>query len=119
MIRKTFGLSGTQKRFYEEYALANQVDLIELCILDILQCAGGKMTWMMLTEALPFSRSRLRQRALSLEKQGLVLMDMDRIWLSDYAPFLITDILSDLHRKYKEKTGFEPRFEGESTVYNA
>lgn len=119
MIRKTFGLSNAQRRFYEQYALENQVDLIELCILDILQSAGGKMTWIMLQDALPFSRTQLRRTAQALNAQDLVMMDSDRLWLSEYAPFVISDVLIDLHRKYKDMMGTEPRFEGEAGVFYA
>ena len=119
MIKRTFGLSNAQRRFYEQYAHENHVDLIELCILDILQSAGGKLTWIMLQEALPFPRTRLHQTAQRLSMQDLIRRDYDRLWLSDFAPFVIDDVLTDLHAKYKESTGFEPGFDEELKIYNA
>lgn len=104
-MKRQFGFSSEQTKFYEKYAMENQIDLIQLCILDFLDQSGGKATWLVLFEAMPFSRTSLQNTAMVLRDQELVVPEGDLVRLSEYAPFMIDDLLRDLHRSYQTFAG--------------
>lgn len=119
MLKKYFGLGKTQHNFYEEYALNNQLDFVQLCLLDILQSGGGRLTWIMLNDALPFTRRQLDRAAAELASQDLLKLDFDGVEMTDYAPCVVQEILNDLHTQYRAKTGLEPSFDGEDSYFSA
>lgn len=89
--------------FYEEYAKANSLDSLQLCLLDMLyQASGGPMTWIALQKALDCPRSRLLRTVMELADQTLVEYTGDLVRLTFSAPFMIEEVIEDLHSKFDQ-----------------
>lgn len=89
--------------FYEQYARANSLDSLQLCLLDMLyQENGGPMTWIVLQKALDCPRSRLLRTVRDLMEQSLVECTADLVQLTFSAPFMIEEVLEDLHSKFDQ-----------------
>ena len=99
MFKRPDAIALRKQEFYREYAMQNQVDCLQLKLLDLLYDAGGKATWLMVFEQIPEPRHQIEQAAADLEDQELVAADFDRILLTDYAPFVVDEILNDFHEQ--------------------
>lgn len=91
--------------FYEEYARANALDSVQLSLLDLLyQAQGGPMTWIALMNALECPRSRLISTVRELAAQDLVKSNGDLVSLTLSAPYMIEEVMEDLHSKFDQYT---------------
>lgn len=101
MKNKADTFSIYKRKFIEEYAHQNLLDSLQLEILDYLDDAGGKATWFVLYQVFDRPRSLIEEAVRDLEAQDLIAFDFDVVRFSDYAPFVVDDVLTDLHEKFK------------------
>lgn len=88
--------------FYEAYARDNAIDSLQLSLLDLLYQANGPITFIALQHALDCTRTRLIATAAELRAQDLVEYNSDQIRLTLSAPFMIEEVLEDLHTQYDQ-----------------
>lgn len=99
MKNRVPGFCKESEWFYRLYAQENQVDYLQLCLLDLLRMAGGRMTWKHIYLQIPVSAVAIRQTAQELAEQQLVTFSPDCLMLTDLAEFTVDEILDDLHHK--------------------
>ena len=119
MIKRPDALSLRKQDFYKQYARQNQVDCLQLQLLDLISEAGGRITWMMVCEQIPDSRSQIEQAVWDLEEQDLVKADFDRILLTDYAPFVIDEVLNDVHEQLQHYLAQFPELDAAGSQFLA
>ena len=101
MKKKRLGISEDLDWFYKQYAIANDIDYLQLAILDTLRTYGTRMTWSVLGTMLGAPKGVLLQTVEILADQDLIVMQGDLISLSDTVEFEVQEILDDFHQQLK------------------
>ncbi len=99
MTNKRLGISEDLEWFYKQYAMANDMDYLQLAVMDTLRTHGARMTWSVLGTMLRTPKGVLLRTVEDLANEELVVMRGDLVCLSDTAEFEIQEILDDLHQQ--------------------
>jgi coproporphyrinogen III oxidase-like Fe-S oxidoreductase len=84
---------------YRQFAKENEIDYLQLRLIDLLFCRAGVMSLAQVQECMPYSRLVIKETIEDLAAQDLVEWQGDQLALTDYAPFVVEDILLELHEK--------------------